>query len=190
MEKQVDVVIGLQRGDESKGRITDLLAVDYDIIARGNGGANAGHKIKPEGLEMLATHQIPSGIAYNGKMNVIGNGMYVDPVRLMTELDEARSKNYSISAANLKISNIAHLVLPHHVELDEVREDGDDAQGSTKRGIAFVAADKFLRRGVRVEDISDKDFLYNIAYEGLCTVYKDGLRKGMSHMDLIEKAEN
>ena len=150
----LDVIVGLQRGDEGKGRFVDLLAGEYTIIARGNGGANAGHTVIPKGAsEPLALHQIPSGIAYPGKLNVIGNGVYLDPAQLIDEIAAVRSAGMPVSAENLIISSAAHLVLPHHIILDSLRESGQEAQGSTKSGIAYVAADKYLREGVRLEAI-------------------------------------
>ncbi len=151
---QLDVIVGLQRGDEGKGRFVDLLAADYDVIARANGGANAGHTVIPkEGQEHLALHQIPSGVAYPGKLNIIGNGIYLDPPKLLAEMETVRGSGLDVSTKNLMISSSAHLVLPHHIILDSLREAGPSAQGSTKSGIAFVAADKYLREGVRLESI-------------------------------------
>lgn len=169
----VDVIVGLQRGDEGKGRFVDLAAENYEVIARGNGGANAGHTIAVEGMEPLALHQIPSGIAYPGKINVIGNGVYVDPRRLQDEMNDARQKGITVHPDNLLISDIAHLVLPHHVRLDCLREEGNGSQGSTKAGIAFVAADKYLREGIRAEDILDLNErqLKNLALEGLISMF-------------------
>ncbi len=150
----LDVIVGLQRGDEGKGRFVDLLAGDYTVIARGNGGANAGHTVIPKSAdEPLALHQIPSGVAYPDKLNIIGNGIYLDPVRLLKEMAAVRSVGLKLSPKNLLISNAAHLVLPHHIILDNLREAGNQAQGSTKSGIAYVAADKYLREGVRAETI-------------------------------------
>ena len=128
----VDVVVGLQRGDEGKGRIIDVLAADYGIVARGNGGANAGHTIVPPGKQAIALHQIPSGIAYVGKLNIIGPGAYLDPVRLVAEIEEIRAAGYPVSPENLLISTAALLVMPHHIILDSRREATDKGQGSTK----------------------------------------------------------
>src|SRR5476649_1030213 len=92
----LDVIVGLQRGDEGKGRFVDLVAGDYDIIARANGGANAGHTVIPKiGREPLALHQIPSGVAYPDKLNIIGNGVYLDPSRLIIEIEAVRSGGLS-----------------------------------------------------------------------------------------------
>jgi adenylosuccinate synthase len=169
----LDVIVGLQRGDEGKGRFVDLVAGDYDIIARANGGANAGHTvITEEGSEPLALHQIPSGVAYPGKLNIIGNGLYLDPIRLIAEIESIRSKGLDVSPKNLLISEAAHLVLPHHIILDSIRESGKGAQGSTKSGIAFVAADKYLREGIRFESISDLKILKERVLDGLNRVNK------------------
>ncbi len=169
----VDVIVGLQRGDEGKGRFVDLEAEKYDVVARGNGGANAGHTIAPEGLEPFALHQIPSGIAYSDKINIIGNGTYLDPRRLTDEIADARNSGLQVSPENLLISDIAQLVLPHHIRLDHIREEGRGKQGSTKSGIAFVASDKYLREGVRAEDIlgASKKQLRSIALNGLTDIY-------------------
>lgn len=166
----VDVIIGLQRGDEGKGRFVDLVANNYQVIARGNGGANAGHTIVPDGKAPIALHQIPSGIVYPDKLNVIGGGVYLDPQKLLTELDQLKNIGIAISPRNLKISTNAHLVFPHHIVLDQMREAGQSAQGSTKSGIAYVASDKYLREGMRVESIQDQAALISHAYEGLRAV--------------------
>jgi adenylosuccinate synthase len=164
----LDVVVGLQRGDEGKGRFVDLVAGDYAIIARANGGANAGHTVIPKiGDEPLALHQIPSGVAYPDKLNIIGNGVYLDPPRLIEEMDTVRAGGLNVSPDNLLISDAAHLVLPHHIILDSLREAGDQAQGSTKSGIAYVAADKYLREGIRLESIAEPKVLLERVYEGL-----------------------
>jgi len=157
----LDVIVGLQRGDEGKGRFVDLVAGDYDVIARANGGANAGHTIIPKAgsEEHLALHQVPSGVAYTGKLNVIGNGVYLDPPRLLEEIATIRAAGLAVSTKNLQVSAAAHLVLPHHILLDTLREAGQQAQGSTKAGIAFVAADKYLREGVRFETITEPALL-------------------------------
>jgi len=163
----LDVIIGLQRGDEGKGRFVDLAATDYEIIARANGGANAGHTVVPKAGSKLALHQVPSGVAYPGKLNIISNGIYLDPVRLLAEMATIREAGLDVSPQNLKISDAAHLVLPHHILLDELREDSSEAQGSTRAGIAFVAADKYLRAGVRLESIREPKALLQRVIDGL-----------------------
>lgn len=168
----LDVVVGLQRGDEGKGRFVDMVADKYAIIARGNGGSNAGHTVMPDTMEPLALHQVPSGIAYSGKLNIIGNGVYVDPRRLVKEIADVKAAGYDVTPANLLISDAAHLVLPHHIAFDALREGGLKAQGSTKSGIAYVAADKYLREGVRLELVATPKVLLERAYEGLHELQK------------------
>jgi adenylosuccinate synthase len=163
----LDVIVGLQRGDEGKGRFVDLVAGGYDIVARGNGGANAGHTVIPEGMEPLALHQVPSGIAYPDKLNIIGGGVYLDPRLLISEIETIRKAGIEVSSNTLLISDTAHLVMPHHVGLDTLREGGDKAQGSTKSGIAYVAAEKYLRQGLRLESIANPKLLLELAITGL-----------------------
>lgn len=163
----MDVVVGLQRGDEGKGRFVDSVAGGYSIIARGNGGANAGHTVVPEGMEPLALHQVPSGIAYPDKLNIIGGGVYLDPRLLASEIAYIREAGIKVSSKNLLISDTAHLVMPHHVGLDTLREGGAKQQGSTKSGIAYVASEKYLRQGARLEAIATPKVLMELAVEGL-----------------------
>jgi adenylosuccinate synthase len=164
----VDVVIGLQRGDEGKGRFVDMLAEDHDIVARFNGGNNAGHTVVlPDGRE-LALHLIPSGIAHLHTMNVIGNGTLVNPTGLVEEIANIRSKDIEVSRRNLKLSSASHLILPHHISADEIREAGTSRQGSTKSGIAQVASFKAMRTGARTEIIKQNPGeLLELVYEGL-----------------------
>lgn len=162
-------VVGLQYGDEGKGKIVDMLAKDVSVVTRGNGGSNAGHTIVLPNGEVLALHQLPSGVAYEDKLNVIAHGVLVDPVRLNVEMQEARSKGLTINPDNLAISGMAHFVLPVHKEEDASRESGKNAQGSTKAGIAYAESYKRLREGIRVESIAtktEKD-IFKIAYNGL-----------------------
>jgi adenylosuccinate synthase len=163
-------IVGGQRGDEGKGRFVDLVAPQYSVIARGNGGANAGHTVVPDGSQPIALHQVPSGITYSDKLNVIGNGVYLDPVRLLDELEAILKAGLKVSPKNLQISDMAHLVLPHHILLDGLREGGANAQGSTKTGIAYVAADKYLREGLRLEAVTEPKFLLEKANAGLNAV--------------------
>lgn len=163
-------VIGGQRGDEGKGRFVDLLAAQYSVVARGNGGSNAGHTVVPEAMQPIALHQIPSGIAYPDKLNIIGNGVYVDPRRLADEIAALDQAGMKVSRKNLLVSDTAHLVMPHHLALDALREGSVKAQGSTQSGIAFVAGDKYLREGLRLESISDSKLLFDHAYEALQAV--------------------
>jgi len=143
----VDVVIGLQRGDEGKGKTVDLLG-DYDVVARFNGGPNAGHTLVIDGAP-LVLHQVPSGVAHPDTLNVIGNGVLLDPVRLVAEMADIRKAGLVVDVGNLAVSSAVHLILPHHRALDVLREAGDHAQGSTLRGIAFAAGEKYIRNGIR-----------------------------------------
>ncbi len=164
----VDVIIGLQRGDEGKGRFVDMLSETHDIVARFNGGNNAGHTVVlPDGRD-LALHLVPSGIAHPHAMNIIGNGTLINPVKLNEEIADIRSKGINVSRDNLKISSAAHLILPHHIYDDEIRESGKGGQGSTKAGIAQVSSFKAMRIGVRTEIIkNDIKKLKQIVSEGL-----------------------
>jgi adenylosuccinate synthase len=164
----IDVIIGLQRGDEGKGRFVDMTAESHDIIARFNGGNNAGHTVVlPDGRD-LALHLIPSGIAHPHAINIIGNGTLINPTKLVEEIEDVRSKDIVVSRDNLKISSAAHLILPHHIYEDEIRESSTSQQGSTKSGIAQVSAFKAMRTGVRMEIIEkDIDELLAIVRDGL-----------------------
>lgn len=164
----IDVIIGLQRGDEGKGRFVDMLASDHDIVARFNGGNNAGHTVVlPDGRD-LSLHLIPSGIAHPHTMNVIGNGTLINPMKLIEEITDIKSKGIEVSKKNLKISSASHLILPHHIFDDEIRESGNGGQGSTKSGIAQVSSYKAMRTGVRTEIIKNNlSKLESIIYEGL-----------------------
>lgn len=156
MRGNIDVIIGAQMGDEGKGRFANKLAgEDYAAVGRYNGGANAGHTFEHLGSE-INTHQIPSGITYPNVKNFITNSSLVDPVALVEEIDVLVEAGIPVSPDNLVISSSARLVLPSHILKDEMRECGSDFQGSTKRGIAFVAGDKYLRSAV-----TGNDYLYN-----------------------------
>ncbi|MDQ0271940.1 adenylosuccinate synthase [Cytobacillus purgationiresistens] len=150
------VVVGTQWGDEGKGKITDFLSENAEVIARYQGGNNAGHTIKFNG-ETYKLHLIPSGIFYSDKVCVIGNGMVVDPKALVAELAYLHGKG--VSTDNLRISNRAHVILPYHLKLDEVEENskGDNKIGTTKKGIGPAYMDKAARVGIRIADLLDKE---------------------------------
>ncbi len=158
-------VVGLQWGDEGKGKIVDLFARKYDLIVRYNGGANAGHSVQV-GADRYALHLIPSGILYPDKFNVIGNGVVIDPVVLIKEIEGLRQRSVEV-AANLRISNRAHVVLPYHHLQDQLYESalsilrGDGEKiGTTGRGIGPCYADKALRStAIRVGELADADQL-------------------------------
>jgi len=151
------ILIGAQWGDEGKGKIIDYLTDDADIVVRSQGGNNAGHTIVLGG-EKYVLHLIPSGILRRGKTCVIGNGVVVDPVGLVGEIEGLRSRGIKI-AKNFLLSGSAHLVMPYHRALDEQREvlKGKNKIGTTKRGIGPAYGDKAARTGIRVEDLMNPD---------------------------------
>jgi len=159
-------IVGLQWGDEGKGKIVDLLTAQHDVIVRYNGGANAGHTVVVED-ERYALHLIPSGILYRDKQCVIGNGVVVDPVKLIEEIETLESRGIVVSD-NLQISNRAHVVMPYHKEhdaalerrLSQVAASSDQSIGTTKRGIGPAYADKVHRAtAIRMGDLLDKETL-------------------------------
>ncbi|MBR1770380.1 MAG: adenylosuccinate synthase [Bacteroidales bacterium] len=157
-ENKVDILLGLQWGDEGKGKVVDFLSENYDIIARFNGGPNAGHTLEFNGMKH-ALHIIPSGICHKDKKNVIGNGVLVEPCIFMEEIASLQEKGFT-PKNNLVISNKAHLILPTHRLLDAANEKskGDRKIGSTLKGIGPAYTDKIARVGIRVGDIFEKDF--------------------------------
>jgi adenylosuccinate synthase len=167
----VTVIEGEQRGDEGKGRFVDMLMEEFDIGARFNGGDNAGHTVVAPDGEVYKLHGLPTSVVHAGKMSVIGNGTVVNPLNLTREIDTLAEQGVVISPANLLISSQAHLILPHHIEEDCLREEGKGAQGSTKSGIAQVYRDKAARVGLRAEIIkNDPDGLRETVYDRLRTV--------------------
>jgi adenylosuccinate synthase len=148
------VVVGAQWGDEGKGKLTDLVAKEMDLVVRYQGGHNAGHTVVVEG-ETFALQLVPSGILYDHITPVIGNGVVVDPGVLLDELDTLERKG--VRTHRLVVSGNAHLIMPYHQELDRVTERylGKNALGTTKRGIGPAYADKAARVGLRVQDLMD-----------------------------------
>ena len=166
------VVVGTQWGDEGKGKITDFLSENAEVIARYQGGNNAGHTIKFNG-ETFKLHLIPSGIFYKDKVSVIGNGMVVDPKALIQELNYLHDRG--ISTDNLKISDRAHVILPYHIKLDEVEEErkGANKIGTTKKGIGPAYMDKAARIGIRIADLLDRE------------VFKEKLTRNLEEKNLL-----
>ncbi|QHE54134.1 adenylosuccinate synthase [Pontibacillus sp. HMF3514] len=150
------VVVGTQWGDEGKGKITDFLSEQAKVVARYQGGDNAGHTIQFEG-ETYKLHLIPSGIFYKDKDCVMGNGMVINPKALVRELKYLHDRG--ISTDNLRISNRAHVILPYHLKLDEMQEQhkGTNKIGTTKKGIGPAYMDKVGRNGIRIADLLDKE---------------------------------
>lgn len=156
--KKIDVLLGLQWGDEGKGKIVDVLTPEYDIIARFQGGPNAGHTLEFNGIKHVL-HTIPSGIFHENKINVIGNGVLIDLYIFNKEIDKLSERNIDASK-NLKISKKAHLILPSHRLLDAVYEKakGNSKIGSTLKGIGPAYTDRTARNGLRIGDTQRSDF--------------------------------
>lgn len=154
----VDILVGLQWGDEGKGKIVDVLAPTYDIVARFQGGPNAGHTLEFNGTKHVL-HQIPSGIFHEHITNIIGNGVVLDPVIFRTEMQKLTDRGID-GSKNLYISRKAQLILPSHKYIDRVQEEalGENKIGSTLKGIGPTYQDKIGRFGLRVGDITSADF--------------------------------
>ena len=144
-------VIGMEWGDEGKGKIIDFLAENADIIARFNGGNNAGHTIEADGKKIVL-HLIPSGVMRKGKLNVAGSGLVIDPKILVGEIKNLEKNNIKISPENLLISHNAHIILPYHIEEDKKTGSGI---GTTARGIGPAYADKAERIGIKFYELID-----------------------------------
>jgi adenylosuccinate synthase len=164
----VSIVIGSQWGDEGKGKIVDLLSPQVDVVARYQGGANAGHTIvwdnEDGGTEEFVLHLVPSGIFHEGVTCVIGNGVVLDPKAVMEEIEKIKSLGVDVEG-RLKISHNAHLIMPHHKAIEAAQEEerasaaDDDEIGTTGRGIGPAYTDKFARTGIRVVDLLDEEVL-------------------------------
>jgi len=156
---QADVLLGLQWGDEGKGKIVDFLTPKYNIIARFQGGPNAGHTLEWEGKKHVL-HTIPSGVFRPDTMNLIGNGVVIDPFILKNEIEALEPFNVNINEV-LQVSRKAHLILPTHKLLDAASEQakGKTKIGSTLKGIGPTYMDKTGRNGLRVGDTTHPKFL-------------------------------
>ena len=183
---KIDILLGLQWGDEGKGKIVDALAPEYDIVARFQGGPNAGHTIEFNNTKHVL-HLIPSGIFHEGKINVIGNGLVLDPVVFRHEV-ESLGIDISKVIERLLISVRAHLILPTHKLLDAAHETslGDSKIGSTLRGIGPAYTDKAARNGMRVGDLFRKDFAD--LYKALVSEHLRML-KGYGHIQSLKELE-
>ncbi|MFH1387588.1 MAG: adenylosuccinate synthase [bacterium] len=154
----VTVIVGTQWGDEGKGKITDLLSRDMDMVVRYQGGNNAGHTVVIKD-ETFKLHLIPSGVFYPNVTCVIGNGVVVDPAVLLQEINSLKERGFKLD--NLKISSQAHVIMPYHRDLDAAQEKKHEAGriGTTCRGIGPCYVDKFNRRGIRMGDFNNLDVL-------------------------------
>src|SRR5436189_2589543 len=157
---KVIAVIGAQWGDEGKGKIVDLLAERFDIVARYQGGHNAGHSVQV-GDQSFVLHLLPSGIVHQGKTCVLGNGMVIDPKAFFDEADRLSAQGITVTPERVKVSSRAHLILPYHRALDHTSEErlGNERVGTTLRGIGPAYEDKAGRRGLRVDDALVPDVL-------------------------------
>lgn len=153
-------IVGINWGDEGKGRMVDLLSENYDIVCRYQGGNNAGHTIIKDGMKVVL-NLLPSGILRDNTVNVLGTGMVIDVKHLFNEVKKLREQGIKITPENLKISDRATICMPYHVLLDGLEEDrlGDAKFGSTRRGIAPVYADKYMKKTFRMGDILHFDYL-------------------------------
>ncbi len=172
------VVVGAQWGDEGKGKIVDWLSERADVIARFQGGHNAGHTLVIEG-KVYKLSLLPSGIVRGGKLSVIGNGVVVDPWHLVMEIEKLRGQGVDITPENLMVAENASLILPIHGELDRARENQNSVAkiGTTGRGIGPAYEDKVGRRAIRVADLADEATL--VARVDRLMGHHDALRRGL-----------
>jgi adenylosuccinate synthase len=156
---KVIVIVGSQWGDEGKGKIVDLLAERFDVVARYQGGHNAGHSVQV-GDRSFVLHLLPSGIIHAGKTCVLGNGMVIDPKAFFEEADRLAEQGLHVTPERVLVSSRAHLILPYHRALDHTSEErlGNERVGTTLRGIGPAYEDKAGRRGIRVADALNADF--------------------------------
>ncbi len=161
----VTVIVGSQWGDEGKGKIVDLLSEQHDIVVRYQGGANAGHTIEFDDQKFVL-HLIPSGILREGVQCVIGNGVVIDPVALIEEIELLEQHNITVRG-RLFISHNAHLIMPYHKLLDQISESGKQKIGTTGRGIGPCYIDKYARKGIRIVDLLDRELLEKKIRENL-----------------------
>ncbi len=176
-------VVGAQWGDEGKGKIVDWLSERADVVARFQGGHNAGHTLVINGVTYKLS-LLPSGILRPGKLSVIGNGVVIDPWALMAEIEKLKGQGVAISRDNLRIANNATLILPLHRELDQLREAAAGAGkiGTTGRGIGPAYEDKVGRRAIRVNDLADLSTIGTKIDRMLA--HHNALRRGMGQPEL------
>jgi adenylosuccinate synthase len=180
----IDILIGLQWGDEGKGKIVDVITPGYDVIARFQGGPNAGHTLEFNNIRHV-THNIPSGVFRENSINIIGNGVVIDPITFRKEIIDVSALGVDLTD-RLKISKRAHLILPTHRILDAASESakGRTKIGSTLRGIGPTYMDKTGRNGLRVGDITRDDFMDR--YHSLTNKHKEILKQYQFSYNLSE----
>ena len=176
------IIMGGQWGDEGKGKIVDLISKNVNVVARYQGGANAGHTVYSNGKK-LVLHQVPSGILQDNCICVLGNGMVIDPVELCLEIKELEELNFS--TANIYISPNAHIVTPLHKAIDVKNEDSAKNKiGTTGKGIGPTYVDKYNRKGIRAIDLLDGDKLKNQLEKRLgVALEKNEVSKNLNHDD-------
>jgi len=176
-------VVGTQWGDEGKGKIVDLITPAFSVVARYQGGHNAGHTVFVNGRKFVL-HLIPSGILHEGVTCLIGNGVVLDPKALFKELDELEAEGVE-TAGRLVVSDRAHLILPYHRDLEQAGEQqrGSQRIGTTLRGIGPAYEDKSSRRGIRVSDLSDPDFEEMLQESIRANVYRRNMIVGDESLD-------
>jgi adenylosuccinate synthase len=168
MKNKISVLVGLQWGDEGKGKIVDMLSKDFDVVARYQGGANAGHTIIIDGKKTVL-HLIPSGIFTQEIICVIGNGTVIDPTALIDEIELLEKDGIDLSK-RLFISKDAHIILPYHKIIDAINESKNDKIGTTKKGIGPTYFDKYARRGIKFSDFDNE------------SVLKDKIKKNLAYL--------
>ena len=186
---KIDMILGLQWGDEGKGKIVDVLTKDYDIIARFQGGPNAGHTLIFDGIKHVL-HTIPSGIFHKNKINVVGNGVVIDPVIFKNEIEKLKEVGVDLKN-KLYISKKAHLILPTHRLIDQASELSKGAKkiGSTLKGIGPTYMDKTGRNGLRIGDLDEDDWI--LKYENLKNKHLDLIKNFNVNIDFdIEELSN
>ncbi len=181
----VSVLVGSQWGDEGKGKIVDLLSNSYEIVVRYQGGANAGHTVEI-GDKKYILHLIPSGILRENVICVIGNGVVIDPVALLDEIDFLEKQNIPVKG-RLFISQNAHLIMPYHKLLDSISESGKNKIGTTGRGIGPCYIDKYARKGIKINDLLHPEVLERKIRENIAE--KNLLLKNIYHHEELNVDE-
>lgn len=178
------LVIGSQWGDEGKGKVIDFLTETADLVVRSQGGSNAGHTVIANGQKYIL-HLVPSGILWDNKVNIIGNGVVINPTALVEEINYLLEKGVSITPEKLLISDRAHVVLPIHKEIDAAQEEalGDQKIGTTKQGIGPTYADKARRIGIRMIDLADAGRLQSVLEARIKTANDELARLGWPKAD-------
>lgn len=188
------ILIGAQWGDEGKGRVVDWMAAEADIVARYGGGDNAGHTVFV-GQDVFKLHLVPSGILHSRVISVLGNGMVVNPVKLLEEMDKLAAMGVDVSPERLKISTRAHIITPAHIAADAAMERmrGDKALGTTLRGIGPAYLDKVARRGIRTGEMANTeafaDTLHEMIDQANQTLREQGLEPLNAQQTAVAYAE-